>query len=77
MMAVDIQGKAGFATGSPRLLFDQPYAPGAGLGTAYDVAPDGQHFVMLKETGTQSSQLELRVILNWAEEVQRRVTGTK
>jgi eukaryotic-like serine/threonine-protein kinase len=80
MMAVEIQTRAGFAAGGPRLLFDQPYAD-TGVttaGAAYDVAPDGQHFLMLKEDEAQTSQLELHVVLNWAEEVKRRLsTATK
>ena len=79
LMVVEIETKAGFAPGSPHLLFDQPYAHGGtgGWVANYDVAPDGQHFVMLKEDDTQSSQLELRVVLNWAEEVTRRLSSGK
>jgi Tol biopolymer transport system component len=77
MMAVDIQTQAGFAAGIPRLLFDQPYATG-NLYYYYDVAPDGQRFLMLKDIEEQTSQLELRMVLNWGEEVKRRVpAGTR
>jgi hypothetical protein len=78
MMVVEIQTKAGFIAGSPRLLFDQPYAHDAVLARAatYDVAPDGQHFLMLKED-TQSSQLQLRVVLNWTAELKSRVPAGK
>jgi eukaryotic-like serine/threonine-protein kinase len=72
MMVVEIDGQAGFAASSPRLLFEQPYARFPVL-SAYDVAPDGQHFVMLKEEGAQLAEFELRVVLNWAEEVKRRL----
>jgi dipeptidyl aminopeptidase/acylaminoacyl peptidase len=72
MMSVEVETKSGFAAGSPRLLFDQPYAHG-GPGSYYDMAPDGQHFVMLKVDETKSTQFELRVVLNWGEEVTRRL----
>jgi serine/threonine-protein kinase len=73
MMAVDVQTRSGFAAGTPRMLFDQPYAINPNAAARYDVAPDGQHFLMLKVDETLSSPLELRVVLNWADEVQRRL----
>jgi Tol biopolymer transport system component len=77
MMAVDIESRTGFAAGVPRMLFDQPYAAINGLSPNYDVAPDGR-FLMLKDIEEQTSQLELRMVLNWGEEVKRRlaVVGT-
>ena len=79
MMVVEIQTKAGLTAGSPRLLFDQPYAHSTLLARAatYDVAPDGQHFLMLKEDDTQSSQLQLHVVLNWTEELKSHVPTGK
>jgi hypothetical protein len=59
----------GFATDpevtltSPRLLFEQQYAYGAGITIAnYDVTPDGQRFVMVKDEATAG---RLNVVLNW------------
>jgi dipeptidyl aminopeptidase/acylaminoacyl peptidase len=78
MMAVDIETKAGFAPGNPSLLFDQPYTHGtqaAGSLTDYDVAPDGQHFVMLKPAEANFSGPQLHVIVNWAEEIPRRLAA--
>jgi eukaryotic-like serine/threonine-protein kinase len=72
MMSVEVETKSGFTAGSPRLLFDQPYAHG-GPSSYYDMAPDGQHFVMLKVDETKSTQFELRAVLNWADEVTRRL----
>jgi hypothetical protein len=78
MMSVEINAKEGFSASGPRLVFEEPYAPSRTEASAYDVAPDGQHFVMLKEEAAQASRLELRTILNWSEEVKRRLaTGTK
>jgi len=77
MMVVEIEAQAGFAPGSPRLLFDQPYQHGM-ESAKYDVAPDGQHFVMLKMDEAQSTQLQLRVVLNWGQEVTQLLgAGTK
>jgi hypothetical protein len=50
-------------------LFDKPYAFGAGVTVPnYDVSPDGQRFVMVKE---ESGAGRLNVVLNWTEELKR------
>jgi serine/threonine-protein kinase len=65
----------GFATDpevtltSPRLLFEQQYAYGAGITIAnYDVTPDGQRFVMVKDEATAG---RLNVVLNWFSDLAR------
>ena len=51
MMAVDIATRPSFTAGRPRMLFDRPYVTIQLPQTipAYDVSPDGQRFLMLKE----------------------------
>ena len=53
---------------SPRLLFEGPYAHSS-FWTNYDVAADGQHFVMLKEEDEARANRVLRVVLNWTDEL--------
>ena len=76
MMVVDIQYKPAFRSHRPRLLFEGPYAMNGrteSFLTNYDVAPDGQHFLMLKEEQDQSQAHQvLSVVLNWTEELKRR-----
>jgi serine/threonine protein kinase len=67
--------KSVFQPGKPQTLFGQifeiraPYA-------SYDVAADGQHFVMLQTTGGRSNaNIELTVVLNWLGEVRRQVAS--
>ena len=56
---------------APRVLFDQRYAYGANHGLAnYDVSADGQRFVMVKNDPGAS---HLNVVLNWFDELSRRV----
>jgi hypothetical protein len=45
----------------------------------YDVSPDGQRFLMLKPIEQeQSAPTQINVVLNWFEELKRRVpTGKK
>jgi Tol biopolymer transport system component len=79
MMAVEITTQPGFAAGTPRVLFEGRYEPAPFPVANYDVSPDGQRFLMLKpveQTGAAPTQIN--VVLNWFEELKRRVpTGTK
>jgi hypothetical protein len=42
-----------------------------GWGVAYDVSADGQRFLMVKEL--EQSPAQINVVLNWFEELKRRV----
>jgi hypothetical protein len=39
----------------------------------YDVSPDGQRFLMLKGGEEQQAATQIHVVLNWFEELKRRV----
>jgi Tol biopolymer transport system component len=74
MMAVEVTTQPGFTPGKPRLLFEGGYTPSTALSTNYDVSPDGQRFLMLKPVETQTSTpTQINVVLNWFEELKRRV----
>ena len=79
MMDVDITTQPGFAAGKPRMLFEGPYEPPPVPIVNYDVSPDGQRFLMLKPAEqTQGALTQINVVLNWFEELKRRVpTGAK
>jgi hypothetical protein len=47
------------------------------LGVPYDVAPDGQRFMMLEESVKQPPTTRLNVVLNWFEELKQRVPAVK
>jgi serine/threonine-protein kinase len=68
MMAVDVQTKSTEAERA-HLLFEGPYAR-SDFWTNYDVAADGQRFVMLKEEDEARANSVLRVVLNWADELE-------
>jgi serine/threonine-protein kinase len=71
MMAVDIQTGTVFRAGKPKLLYRGNYA-------AYDVAPDGKRFLMVKMPPTaQTPPAQLTIVLNWFEELRRRVPPGK
>jgi hypothetical protein len=42
-------------------------------GHSYGVMPDGQHFFMVRRASLSDSVTEIRVILNWYDELKRRV----
>jgi Tol biopolymer transport system component len=79
MMAVDIATQPGFTAGKPQILFEEQYEPAPIPISNYDVSPDGQRFLMLKPCDQQqSAPTQINVVLNWFEELKRRVpTGTK
>lgn len=64
------------ATGRPPFggvveLFEAPWAQRVGAARQYDVAPDGEGFLMIRPPDPASARIH--IILNWVEEVKRRV----
>jgi eukaryotic-like serine/threonine-protein kinase len=78
MIAVDVATQPSFSPGKPRVLFEGAYVPTPRSLPNYDVTPDGQRFLMLKATEQAQAPTQISVVLNWFEELKRRVpTGTK
>jgi Tol biopolymer transport system component len=79
MMAVDIATQPSLTAGKPRVLFEGRYNPSPGTSPNYDVAPDGQRFLMIKPADAgEAAPTQINVVLNWFEELKRRVpTGKK
>ena len=72
MMAVAIETEPRFSAGTPRRLYKGTYILDSGVGhPRYGVSPDGQHFLMGKASEEEQSQI--RVVLNWFEELKERV----
>jgi Tol biopolymer transport system component len=70
MMSAPAETQPTFKTGTPRMLFRGGNYLGLGN---YDVAPDGQHFLMINEKQAPTSSKELSIILHWTEELKHRV----
>jgi Tol biopolymer transport system component len=66
MMVVDIQTEPTFTAGKPRLLFEGQYG-------GWDVAPDGQRFLMIQSVEPEQPATQINVVLNWFEELKRKV----
>ena len=78
MMAVEIRTQPSFALGSRRMLFEgaqymPPMGPYSYPFPNYDVSPDGQRFLMI----TKESKPQINVVVNWFEELNRRVPPGK
>lgn len=70
MMVVPVETLPSFRAGTPRMLF-------RGLGYVpqgrFDLAPDDQHLLMIREKEAPASLKELSITLNWPEELKRRL----
>ena len=84
LMAVRVETEPGFTLGNAVLLFERRYFAGdlaaaVGMGTiavgrTYDISPDGERFLMIKEQASdEPSTAEFILVLNWFEELKRLV----
>ncbi len=81
MMSAPVETQPTFKPGTPRVLFQAGGYLGVGgsyvASGNYDVAPDGQHFLMLKEKNAPASSKEVSIVLHWTEELKRIVPAAK
>ena len=74
MMVVDITTEPTFSPGTPRLLFEGSFQRTGGTNAFYDVTPDGQRFLMVRTSEQQQeAATQINFVLNWFEELKRRV----
>ncbi len=73
-MRVAVEGGTTFRADTPTRLFKSPYFAAASYRT-YDVSPDGERFLMIKEGTPDGSDTlpSLILVQNWFEELQRLV----
>jgi serine/threonine-protein kinase len=79
LMTVPVQATTTFTFGNPVKLLNTRYLYGPALRT-YDVTPDGKRFLMIKEpqgVGTGGPAPNMVVVLNWFQELQARVPGSR
>jgi hypothetical protein len=71
-MIVDVPVGSTFTAGRPRVLFEEPdYA--FPFFRTYDMSPDGHRFLFVEPGGRREAAADLRVVLNWFEELKARV----
>jgi serine/threonine-protein kinase len=79
LLAVRVEAGASFQAEAPQVVLQGPYVAPIGA-RHYSVSRDGRRFLMIKNAATQGNAPppQINVILNWFEELKRRVpTGTK
>ena len=77
-MAADITTQPGFAAGKPRVLFEGRYELSPATAPNYSISRDGQRFLMLKPADAgEVAPTQINVVLNWFEELKRRVPTGK
>ena len=72
MMVVDVSMGDDFSAGRPRKLFDGDFAVDGTGHAGYDVAPDGESFVMIEQSRDQPLT-EIHIVQNWLQELKRLV----
>ena len=81
IMGVTVDTTNGFTASAPTLIVAGSFfgPPGAFRARTYDIAPDGQRFVVMKDaspdgaSNAESSSPEIHVVLNWFSELSERV----
>ncbi len=71
MMAVSVEIEPLFTLGTPRLLFEEQYFS-QDMAPNYDVLPDSQQFVMIRQD-VLPALTQINVVLNWTAELKRLV----
>ena len=71
MLSASISSQPVFTAGRPQVLFAGTFHARTS-NPAYAVTRDGQHFLMVKQTDTESPR-QIDIVLNWFEELKRRV----
>ncbi|MBI4458551.1 MAG: serine/threonine-protein kinase [Acidobacteria bacterium] len=75
MMAADVSTQPTFSTSNPRELFKLQRVTGIAPPSSaiYDVSPDGQRFLMVQQNEPPQEPTPIHVVLNWFEELKRKV----
>ena len=76
MLLVSVETEPTFRAGRPEVLFEGSYATSIPFNVVgyqyYDISPDGQRFLMIKQS-EQVRDTQINVVLNWFEELKRLV----
>jgi len=73
LFAVSVDSRGEMELGRPEELFRGPFTMPMIFGRSYDVSPDGQRFLMVRRPEQSRALESLVVVLNWADEMRRRV----
>ena len=72
VMSVGVTTQPTFSASTPRIVADvPPLLMGRLSNGVYDVSPDGQRFLFVKANVEDGPPDEVRVVLNWTEELKQ------
>ncbi|MCW8984527.1 MAG: hypothetical protein OQK55_04230, partial [Thermoanaerobaculales bacterium] len=72
ILTVPVTTNPRFRAGAAQVLFEEPYEAGTYMWSPnFDIAPDGKSFVMITPDESWGRATEVRVVLNWFEELKR------
>ena len=77
MMTAAVSLQPTFSAGKPEMLFEGHYHPTNASLPQYDVSPDGQHFLMVKDGGAEQTATQINIVVNWFEELKQKVPAGK
>jgi serine/threonine-protein kinase len=72
ILAVDVKTQPDLVVGTPRTLFEGPYALSNIWGRNYDVTADGQRFLMVRQADAGDSTVRVNIVVNWLEELKEK-----
>ena len=73
MVVVRIDSGPSLSVGVPEVLFKHTYLRRQLVGRQYDVAPDGDRFLMVSRPADGSGRPQVNVVLNWFQDLTERV----
>ena len=76
MMDVAITTVPKLRVDTPRVLFEVSYASGEWYSPDWHLSPDGEHFVVVTSDETWGVATEIKIVLNWLEELKRLAPST-
>jgi Tol biopolymer transport system component len=76
MMVVSVTTRPSFSAMPPRVLFEGKFEENNRRESNYDVAPDGQHFLMIKASEAETGPTQLHLVVNWFEELKQRAANS-
>ena len=68
-MAVSIKTKPSLTPGMPSIMFEGKFNRGYPYGRNYDITPDGQRFLMIREEEIETEATQINIIHNWSQEL--------
>jgi eukaryotic-like serine/threonine-protein kinase len=79
MRSVDVITQPSFKAGPPQFLYEGHFESGweRAATSGYDVSPDGARFLRLQPVEPEQRATQIQVVINWFEELKRRVAATQ